>query len=357
MSSSRLSWRDGGTRLLAETPSKRTPTDTSSERSAGRRAATSSGAVSAGFAIVTERVTVRNPEKRTLSVAVRAARACRRNRPATASARRTSLTLEFVDLDEVARVGLLVSDRLGVAARFDRPLVAGPRQRHQMGALRRPEGVPQRALVEVGQLPDGADPEPFEPLERDRADSPQPRHGKRVEERQLPAWVDLDHPGAGDHPLGRGARLGGHRRQLGEELVGGDSDRAPEVELSGDVAPDAGCDLDTLTEQARGARDVEEGLVEGERLDERRVALEDLVHLRADLAVQGVVAGKEHGLRAAPAGDGRGQGRMHAEPARFVRRRRHHPAAGRSHRPRPAFRASSGRRRSSTDTKKASMST
>ena len=113
---------------------------------------------------------------------------------------------------------------------------------------------------------------------------------------------------------------------LARNLFGATPTEHPRSSSSPTSAADPGRDQRALAEQARRARHVEERLVERERLDERCVALEDLVHLRADLAVQRVVAGQEHGVRAAPAGDRRRQRRVHAELPRLVRRRRHDAA-------------------------------
>ncbi len=79
--------------------------------------------------------------------------------------------------------------------------------------------------------------------------------------------------------------------------------------------------------QGQRAGDVEERLVERERLDDRRVTLEDLVHLPAHLAVVGVIAVEEHGVRAAPLGDRRRHRRVDAVPTRLVGRSGDHATA------------------------------
>ncbi len=73
-----------------------------------------------------------------------------------------------------------------------------------------------------------------------------------------------------------------------------------------------------LAEQSRRTAHVEKRLVERERLDQRRVPSEDLVHLPADLAVQIVVTGQEHSVRAAPPSHGRRQRGMNPVPAGLV---------------------------------------
>src|SRR5262245_54548266 len=111
-----------------------------------------------------------------------------------------------------------------------------------------------------------------------------------MEELELVPRHDLDHAASWEHALWRGPRLGSNRRQLGEELVGGHTDRAPEVELVADVVANATGDQCSVPEEARRPRDVEERLVERERLDERRVAVEDLPNLAADVAVERMIA-------------------------------------------------------------------
>ncbi len=131
-------------------------------------------------------------------------------------------------------------------------------------------------------------------------------------------------PTPGSTRSGVAAWFGLDRRELGEELVGGDPDRAAELELVTHVGANALGDLRALAEQAQGAGDVEERLVERQGFDQGRVSTEDLVDLRADLRVQLVVARQEHRVGAAAAGDRRRERRVHSVPARLVRRRGHH---------------------------------
>ena len=70
------------------------------------------------------------------------------------------------------------------------------------------------------------------------------------------------------------------------------------------VGPDGVRDLHRRAVQPAGAGHVEERLVEGQRLDQRRVGAEHVHHAPADLAVVAVVAREEHRVRgraAAPA--------------------------------------------------------
>ena len=65
-----------------------------------------------------------------------------------------------------------------------------------------------------------------------------------------------------------------------------------------------------------------------ERLDQRRDLLEDAHDLLGVLRVARVVAAEHHRVRAPLQGDRHRHGRVHAEPARLVARRRDHAAAG-----------------------------
>ena len=90
------------------------------------------------------------------------------------------------------------------------------------------------------------------------------------------------------------------------------------------------------------AGDVEERLVEAQRLDERRVRPEDRHHAPADLAVVGVVAGQEHRVRGTAGAPGRSAWRRRPRrrgPRSWPRRRR---PGRRSHPRRPVARAARG---------------
>jgi hypothetical protein len=97
-----------------------------------------------------------------------------------------------------------------------------------------------------------------------------------------------------------------------------------------DIRADARGNLSSLAEAAAGTGGVEEGLVESDRLDERRHRLEDPVHLRARLGVERVVAAQEERMRAEPLRADRRHRRVDPEHTRFVRRGRDHAALPRS---------------------------
>ena len=136
-----------------------------------------------------------------------------------------------------------------------------------------------------------------------------------------------------------------------------DADRAGEAEPFAHLGPDLGRDLASGAEPAARSGDVEEGLVQCDRLDERRHRVEDLVHLRARVGVELVVAAEEE----ARAGTGTSRAltasrRTRRAPwLRMTQPRRHRaPPAPPTMTGRPA---SDGLRRTSHATKNASMST
>jgi hypothetical protein len=118
-------------------------------------------------------------------------------------------------------------------------------------------------------------------------------------------------------------RLGGFRCQLGQQLGRGDADGGAEALLLANRCADRCRDRWPLAVEQASSRDVEERLVEGDRLDPRRVALEDGHDPRRHLAVVGVVAGQEHCMRAQPPGADRRHGGVDAVAPRFVAGGRH----------------------------------
>ena len=86
--------------------------------------------------------------------------------------------------------------------------------------------------------------------------------------------------------------------------------------------PQPGGDIVGSTEQAAGAGDVEERLVQAERLDERGDRTEQLHQPTRDLGVVLMVAGQEHRVGAQATRPHRRHGRVHPVAARLVGRRR-----------------------------------
>ena len=129
--------------------------------------------------------------------------------------------------------------------------------------------------------------------ERDRgllADAPQPRDRQRREERRLLAERH------DDQPVG----LAQVRRDLGHELRRRDADRGGQPDLRPDVGLDPPGDRRAVAEQRRRPGDVEERLVDRDRLDQRREAPEDRHHVAAGGLVAAAVDRQEDRVRAAP---------------------------------------------------------
>ena len=105
----------------------------------------------------------------------------------------------------------------------------------------------------------------------------------------------------------------------------------------GDARADLPRDRGGGAEVAQRLRHVQIGLVERQRLDQRRVVGEDRVDLPRHRLVHVEARRHEHELRAHPPRRHRGHRRAHAETPRLVARRRHHAAfAAPADRHRPA---------------------
>ena len=98
-----------------------------------------------------------------------------------------------------------------------------------------------------------------------RPDAPEPLDRERVEELEL---------AAGGHDQ-QAVRLGDPARNLGQELRAGDPDGDGQADLLAHIEPQLGRDLDRAAGDPLEPADVEEGLVDRERLDERGRVLED----------------------------------------------------------------------------------
>ena len=128
-----------------------------------------------------------------------------------------------------------------------------------------------------------------------------------------------------EHPVGL-AVVG---RELRDELRGGDADRARHADLALDVGPDLRRDLGRGSEQHRGARDVQERLVERDRLHERGVGAQDLAEPMGVGAVRLEVRRQEDDVGAqAPGPDRRHRGAHAVLPGLVGRRGDHAARAG-----------------------------
>jgi hypothetical protein len=121
----------------------------------------------------------------------------------------------------------------------------------------RPEGAAQGVEGGVGDIGDGAQPEPVQGLLGPVADAPEGPDRQAVEERHDVGYGDDE----------QAVRLGQRRGELRDELRRGDPDRAGHALLIGDGVAQRGGDERRRTEPTLGGGHVEEGLIEGERLD------------------------------------------------------------------------------------------
>ena len=186
--------------------------------------------------------------------------------------------------------------------------------------MRPADGRDQRGFIQLCEITHGADPESAQPFQGRRPHPPERVHRQRVQELQLLAGSHLPYAAALDHARWCGLRFGRDRRQLGEELAGRHTHRTVQVELLQHLLAQVLRDVHAAPEKSDRASHIEERFIQRERLYERRDGLEDLVHLRADLRVQVVVARQEHHLRAHPACPGGWHRRVEAEPSRLVGR-------------------------------------
>ena len=186
----------------------------------------------------------------------------------------------------------------------------------QVTAVGVAEAGDQRLLGQRRELADGEHTESFETPARRRAHSPQPLDAERVQELEL--GPGRDH----EHPVGLGEVAG----ELGDELGRAHSHRRRETGLGAHAFADRRSHLDATSEVAARATDVEEGLVERDRLHQRRERLQDSHHRTARVAVRVEAGREEHTVGAGTARACHRHRGVHAEPAGLVARRGDHAA-------------------------------
>ena len=226
------------------------------------------------------------------------------------------LAADDVRVVDVTAEGLLGTDALVRLVRHDPALVATPGQGVQVRAGGLPQGAHQGLRRGVRDVADRAQPEPGELLLGLLTDAPQRTDRQRVQER--------DHVGGRDDEQAVGLAAGGG--ELGDELRRRDADRAGDALLVGDPVADQLADLGRPAEPADRSGDVEEGLVERQRLDHRGDRPEDLHHPGGHRGVEPVARLDHGGLRAQPPGPGHRHRGVHAVGPRLVRRREHDAA-------------------------------
>ena len=154
-------------------------------------------------------------------------------------------------------------------------LIAG--QRVELPAGGAAEQRDEHALAELGDLPDGGDPNAVQPPRRHRPDAPETLDLERVQEGELALGRHHQQP----------VRLGDPARDLGEELRPRDADRDRQAYPLAHLPPQQLGHRRRRPGQPAHAADVQERLVDREALDPRRGVLEDLVDVLARLGVGG----------------------------------------------------------------------
>ena len=218
--------------------------------------------------------------------------------------------------------GSLVSSASEVSREIVGCFVVRSPTRCASSSASRPGALGERGLHHVlgdgAQIPDGADVEALERAARALTDAGQEAQRQVGEERGLLAALDLH----------RATGLGQRERDARDGARAADADRDVEARglAHGGVDRRGGGQPRTMV--ALTAAEVEEGLVEGERLDLRREPPEHVQHLPRGPHVGGVVAVQEHGLaaRAAPGRFEEGHAGVHPEAPGLVGRRSHHAA-------------------------------
>ena len=158
------------------------------------------------------------------------------------------------------------------------------------------------------ELADRADAQRCEPCGRLLADTPDTADWQRVEDGLFPFLRDDDET----------VRLLEIRSQLGQEFIRRNADRGDEARLLADLR------LELLGISARRfhqelhAREVEESLVDGQQLDNRRIAREDGENLIRHRAVVRIVSLDEDALRAESLRPHDRHRRVHAKAPRLV---------------------------------------
>ena len=208
---------------------------------------------------------------------------------------------------EIGDEGILRADRLADAIRAHRPLVdaAGDPVEEWAGLAEMAFEKLERAVAQVAPV---FDAEPLHLGGGRRADAMELRDRQRLDERG-------PHTGCDDEQPVRLVLIGG---KLGEEFVVGNAGGGRQPGLGADVGADHLGDIGRERDVAVVLGDVEIGLVEAQRFDQRGVAGEDIADLARDRAV-GVEARLDEDKFGAAAARGHGRhGRAHAEFPRLV---------------------------------------
>jgi hypothetical protein len=214
--------------------------------------------------------------------------------------------------------GVLDRDRLRLPLRLHRPVVPGVRQLDEGDGVVAADHLRELVHRHRLEVADEVDADPVQLVRRDGADARDDVHPHRPQQLDLAA-------GGHDPAAVRLRQLAGH---LGHELGRRHADRGGEATRRG---ADRGAQVvDHLLQAHRvegrhavGRPEVDERLVQGQRLDQRRQRPQPGHHQRTGLPVRPEPARQEGGVGAAPARLVRRHRRAHPEHPGLVRRGRH----------------------------------
>ena len=175
----------------------------------------------------------------------------------------------------------------------------------------------QKFQRQLRQIPHGVNAHALELLAAFGSDPRNAADGKRCQKRRLVARQDTQESVGFRHTGG----------DLRHQLVGRHADRRVDADRVFYFIMNPHRRFGHRTVQALASGQVHIRLVEGHRLHQRRVTVEDVEDASRELAVQMMRSAQKDGVGTQPFGAGDGLCRMDAVFARLIRRRRHHPAS------------------------------
>ena len=171
-------------------------------------------------------------------------------------------------------------------------------QSRQMSPAGFAETAHHRVERQCRQVPHRAHAQIMQACRRCGTDTPQCLDGVAVEEAELVGRLHEEHAGARLEPSSARPGLAAREASLAIILERPIPTAHSEMQFVVYSAAQSVRDVLWWPEQAHRARDVDERLVETDRLDHRRDVGEDLVQLPADLRVPALATGQEDGLGA-----------------------------------------------------------
>src|SRR4051794_17825776 len=159
----------------------------------------------------------------------------------------------------------LGSGRVRATMGLDVSWIAIPRQRRELPSGRAAEHPLKRPSRQLCQLPNGMDVDLRQARLGGRSHSPHQLDWQVVQEAELGGGIDTY------QPVGFGHLRGNFRQVLGT----GHADRDWQAKLGAHTAPYRACDLSRRAEEMGAPRDVGEGFVDGNPLDQRSEIIEN----------------------------------------------------------------------------------